>query len=137
MSLLRGIFLIALGLTIVATAIPRSNYDYQTIRDVGGYGFGYFLTFPALQSAWDLSLQVLQREVCLLHGSRHIFCWVTGVCSCADQHGADQRVRVPSRQPGTIRSHGNNQPWLLPVQSFHSKRRMREREHRGVLNQRQ
>lgn len=51
-ALLLGMFLIALDLTIVATAIPRITDDYQTIRDVGWYGSGYFLTFAAFQSAW-------------------------------------------------------------------------------------
>jgi MFS family permease len=51
-ALLLGEFLIALDLTIVATAIPRITDDYQTIQDVGWYGSGYFLTFAAFQSAW-------------------------------------------------------------------------------------
>lgn len=51
-ALLLGEFLIALDLTIVATAIPRITDDYKTIRDVGWYGSGYFLTFAAFQSAW-------------------------------------------------------------------------------------
>jgi MFS family permease len=51
-ALLLGMFLIALDLTIVATAIPRITDDYHTIRDVGWYGSGYFLTFAAFQSAW-------------------------------------------------------------------------------------
>lgn len=51
-ALLLGEFLIALDLTIIATAIPRITDDYQAIRDVGWYGSGYFLTFAAFQSGW-------------------------------------------------------------------------------------
>ncbi|ERF75984.1 hypothetical protein EPUS_01350 [Endocarpon pusillum Z07020] len=51
-ALLLGEFLIALDLTIVATAIPRITDEFKSIADVGWYGSAFFLTFAAYQSAW-------------------------------------------------------------------------------------
>jgi MFS family permease len=61
-ALVLGMFLIALDLTIVATAIPRITDDYHTIRDVGWYGSGYFLTFAALQSVWGKILKYFDMK---------------------------------------------------------------------------
>ena len=47
-----SIFLVALDMTIVATAIPRITDQFKSLEDVGWYGSGFFLTFAAFQSMW-------------------------------------------------------------------------------------
>lgn len=46
------IFLAALDMTIVATAIPRITDEFQSLEDVGWYGSAFFLTLAAFQSTW-------------------------------------------------------------------------------------
>lgn len=46
------IFLVALDMTIVATAIPRITDEFHSLSDVGWYGSGFFLTVGAFQSTW-------------------------------------------------------------------------------------
>jgi hypothetical protein len=45
-------FLVALDMTIVATAIPRITDQFQSLDDVGWYGSAFFLTVAAFQSTW-------------------------------------------------------------------------------------
>lgn len=45
-------FLVALDMTIVATAIPRITDQFQSLNDVGWYGSAFFLTVAAFQSTW-------------------------------------------------------------------------------------
>jgi hypothetical protein len=47
-----SIFLVALDMTIVATAIPRITDQFKSLEDVGWYGSGFFLTFASFQSMW-------------------------------------------------------------------------------------
>lgn len=47
-----SIFLVALDLTIVATAIPRITDEFHSLSDVGWYGSAFFLTVAAFQATW-------------------------------------------------------------------------------------
>ena len=47
-----SIFLVALDMTIVATAIPRITDEFHSLNDVGWYGSAFFLTVAAFQSTW-------------------------------------------------------------------------------------
>jgi MFS family permease len=47
-----AIFLVALDMTIVATAIPKITDQFHSLGDVGWYGSGFFLTFASFQSTW-------------------------------------------------------------------------------------
>ncbi|RYP55566.1 hypothetical protein DL769_010123 [Monosporascus sp. CRB-8-3] len=51
-ALIFSIFLIALDMTIVATAIPAITDDFQGLQDVAWYGAAFFMTTGGFQSAW-------------------------------------------------------------------------------------
>lgn len=46
------IFLVALDLTIVATAIPRITDEFHSLDQVGWYGSAFFLALAAFQAPW-------------------------------------------------------------------------------------
>lgn len=52
LAVVLSIFLVALDMTIVATAIPRITDEFQSLNDVGWYGSAFFLTVAAFQSTW-------------------------------------------------------------------------------------
>lgn len=47
-----SIFLVALDMTIVATAIPKITDEFRSLDQVGWYGSAFFLTIGAFQSTW-------------------------------------------------------------------------------------
>ncbi|QDS72672.1 hypothetical protein FKW77_002901 [Venturia effusa] len=47
-----AMFLVALDMTIVATAIPRITDEFKSLDDVGWYGSAFFLTVAAFQATW-------------------------------------------------------------------------------------
>ena len=51
-ALILSIFLVALDMTIVATAIPRITDEFHSLDQVGWYGSAFFLTIGAFQSTW-------------------------------------------------------------------------------------
>jgi len=51
-ALILSVFLVALDLTIVATAIPRITDQFHSLSQVGWYGSAFFLTVAAFQSTW-------------------------------------------------------------------------------------
>lgn len=51
-ALLLSMFLVALDMTIVATAIPRITDQFRRLQDVGWYGSAFFLTLAVFQSFW-------------------------------------------------------------------------------------
>ena len=51
-ALVLSIFLVALDMTIVATAIPRITDEFHSLNQVGWYGSAFFLTLGAFQSTW-------------------------------------------------------------------------------------
>lgn len=51
-ALMLSIFLAALDMTIVATAIPRITDQFHSLDQVGWYGSAFFLTLGAFQSTW-------------------------------------------------------------------------------------
>ncbi|KAF9890757.1 hypothetical protein FE257_005626 [Aspergillus nanangensis] len=52
LALVLAIFLVALDLTIVATAIPRITDEFHGLADVSWYGSAFFMTVGGFQSAW-------------------------------------------------------------------------------------
>lgn len=52
MALVLSIFLVALDMTIVATAIPRITDEFHSLNQVGWYGSAFFLTVGSFQSTW-------------------------------------------------------------------------------------
>lgn len=51
-ALILSIFLIALDMTIVATAIPKITQEFKGLDKVGWYGAIFFATIGAFQSTW-------------------------------------------------------------------------------------
>ncbi|KAK8180309.1 major facilitator superfamily domain-containing protein, partial [Phyllosticta capitalensis] len=51
-AVILAIFLVALDMTIVATAIPKITDDFKSLDQVGWYGSAFFLTVAAFQSTW-------------------------------------------------------------------------------------
>ncbi|PKS08405.1 hypothetical protein jhhlp_005349 [Lomentospora prolificans] len=51
-ALVLSIFLVALDMTIVATAIPRITDQFHSLGDVSWYGAAFFMTIAAFQSTW-------------------------------------------------------------------------------------
>ncbi|KAK7555885.1 MFS gliotoxin efflux transporter glia [Phyllosticta citricarpa] len=51
-AVILAIFLVALDMTIVATAIPKITDDFNSLDQVGWYGSAFFLTVAAFQSTW-------------------------------------------------------------------------------------
>ncbi|PYH87536.1 putative efflux pump antibiotic resistance protein [Aspergillus ellipticus CBS 707.79] len=52
LSLLLGMLLTALDLTIISTAVPRITHDFHSLNDVGWYGSAFFLTMCVFQTFW-------------------------------------------------------------------------------------
>ncbi|RDL36306.1 Uncharacterized protein BP5553_05658 [Venustampulla echinocandica] len=52
LSLILSIFMVALDLTIVATAIPKITDDFHSVSQIGWYGSAFFLTVAAFTSPW-------------------------------------------------------------------------------------
>ncbi|KAM3507422.1 hypothetical protein MY11210_007146 [Beauveria gryllotalpidicola] len=52
LGILLCLFLAALDMTIVATAIPKITDEFHAIDQVGWYGSSFFLTLAAFQSFW-------------------------------------------------------------------------------------
>ncbi len=51
-ALILSIFLVALDMTIVATAIPKITDEFHSLDQVGWYGSAFFLTVGSFQSTW-------------------------------------------------------------------------------------
>ncbi|KAG9792244.1 MFS-type transporter grgE [Exophiala dermatitidis] len=51
-ALALSIFLVALDMTIVATAIPRITDQFHSLDQVGWYGSAFFLTIGSFQATW-------------------------------------------------------------------------------------
>ncbi|KAL3290692.1 major facilitator superfamily transporter, partial [Colletotrichum asianum] len=47
-----SMFLVALDMSIVATAIPRITNDFHSLGDTGWYGSGFFITLATFQATW-------------------------------------------------------------------------------------
>ena len=51
-AIILSIFLVALDMTIIATAIPSITDEFHSLQDVGWYGSAFFLTLAGFQSTW-------------------------------------------------------------------------------------
>ncbi|CBF80597.1 hypothetical protein AN8459.2 [Aspergillus nidulans FGSC A4] len=52
LSLMLGMFLVALDNTILGTAIPKITDEFHDLNKVSWYGSAYFMTFGGFQSTW-------------------------------------------------------------------------------------
>jgi len=51
-ALVLSVFLVALDMTIVATAIPKITDEFHGLEEVAWYGSAFFMTFGGFQSTW-------------------------------------------------------------------------------------
>ena len=61
-ALVLSVFLVALDMTIVATAIPRITDEFHSLDQVGWYGSAFFLTVGAFQSTWGKAYKYFQLK---------------------------------------------------------------------------
>ncbi|KAH7012212.1 efflux pump antibiotic resistance protein [Microdochium trichocladiopsis] len=54
-----SIFLVALDMTIVATAVPKITDEFARLSDVAWYGSAFFMTIGGFQSAWGKAYTLL------------------------------------------------------------------------------
>ncbi|KAF2259788.1 MFS general substrate transporter [Lojkania enalia] len=62
-ALLLSMFLVALDMTIVATAIPRITDDFNRLDQVGWYGSGFFLTVATFQASWGKAYKYFPLKI--------------------------------------------------------------------------
>lgn len=65
-ALIISIFLVALDMTIVATAIPRITDQFHSLDQVGWYGSAFFLTIAAFQSTWGKAYKYFPLKIAFL-----------------------------------------------------------------------
>ncbi|KAL9062495.1 MAG: hypothetical protein Q9161_009796, partial [Pseudevernia consocians] len=66
-GLVLSVFLVALDLTIIATAIPRITDDFGSVSQIGWYGSAFFLTNAAFQSTWGKAYTYFaQKQIFLI-----------------------------------------------------------------------
>lgn len=79
-ALMLSIFLCALDMTIVATAIPRITDQFHSVDQVGWYGSAFFLTLGAFQSTWGKAFKYFPLKTSYLIS---IFIFELGSLICA------------------------------------------------------
>ena len=82
MALALSIFLVALDMTIVATAIPRITDQFHSLDQVGWYGSAFFLTIASFQTTWGKAYKYFPLKSTFL-GSILIFEIGSLVCAVA------------------------------------------------------
>ncbi|KAI1768480.1 efflux pump antibiotic resistance protein [Hypoxylon sp. FL1150] len=66
MALVLTIFLVALDMTIIATAIPAITNEFHGISDVSWYGSAFFMTFGGFQSSWGKAFKYFPLKATFL-----------------------------------------------------------------------
>ena len=80
LALVLSIFLVALDMTIVATAIPRITDQFHSLDQVGWYGSAFFLTLASFQSTWGKAYKYFPLKAAFLIS---IFIFEVGSLICA------------------------------------------------------
>ncbi|KAK6431951.1 hypothetical protein LTR95_011884 [Oleoguttula sp. CCFEE 5521] len=65
-SLLLGMFLVALDNTIVGVAIPKITDEFKDLNKIAWYGSAYFMTFGGFQSTWGKLLKYFPLKLSYL-----------------------------------------------------------------------
>ena len=79
-ALVLSIFLVALDMTIVATAIPTITDEFKSLDQVGWYGSAFFLTIAAFQSTWGKGYKYFPLKITFMLS---IFFFELGSLICA------------------------------------------------------
>jgi Major Facilitator Superfamily len=80
LALVLSMFLVALDMTIVATAIPRITDQFHSLDQVGWYGSAFFLTLASFQSTWGKVYKYFPLKLSFLIS---IFIFEVGSLICA------------------------------------------------------
>ncbi|KAF2842721.1 major facilitator superfamily transporter [Patellaria atrata CBS 101060] len=80
LAVVLSVFLFALDMTIVATAIPRITDEFKSLDDVGWYGSAFFLTVASFQSTWGKAYKYFPLKLTFLIS---IFWFEIGSLICA------------------------------------------------------
>jgi len=81
-ALVLSIFLVALDMTIVATAIPKITDEFHSLDQVGWYGSAFFLTLGSFQSTWGKAYKFFPLKASFL-GAIAIFELGSLICAVA------------------------------------------------------
>lgn len=65
-ALCLAVFMMALDMTIVATAIPKITDQFHSLDQVGWYGSAFFLTVAAFQSTWGKAFKYFPLKIAFL-----------------------------------------------------------------------
>ncbi|KAK3369997.1 major facilitator superfamily domain-containing protein [Podospora didyma] len=79
-ALVLSIFLVALDMTIVATAIPKITDEFGGLEDVAWYGSAFFMTVGGFQSTWGKIYKYFPLKLSFLIS---IFIFEVGSLICA------------------------------------------------------
>ncbi|MCJ1377897.1 hypothetical protein MMC17_000993 [Xylographa soralifera] len=79
-ALVASVFLIALDMTIIATAIPRITDEFHSLDQVGWYGSAFFLVLASFQSTWGKAYKYFPLKTSFLIA---IFVFEVGSLICA------------------------------------------------------
>jgi MFS family permease len=79
-ALILSMFLVALDMTIVATAIPEITDEFHSLDQVGWYGSAFFLTLASFQSTWGKGYKFFSLKYTYLLS---IFIFEIGSLICA------------------------------------------------------
>ena len=79
LALVVSVFLVALDMTIVATAIPKITDQFHSLDDVAWYGSAFFLTLASFQSTWGKVYRYFPLKISFLSS---IFIFELGSLIC-------------------------------------------------------
>ncbi|RYP18867.1 hypothetical protein DL765_003655 [Monosporascus sp. GIB2] len=65
-GVLFGVFVCALDISIIATAIPKITSEFNSLADVGWYGSSFFLTLAVTQSVWGKLYKYYSLRGCFI-----------------------------------------------------------------------
>ena len=84
-ALCLAVFMMALDMTIVATAIPKITDQFHSLDQVGWYGSAFFLSLAAFQSTWGKAYKYFHLKISFLLS---MFIFELGSLICAVANGS-------------------------------------------------
>jgi MFS transporter, DHA2 family, glioxin efflux transporter len=88
-ALCLAVFMMALDMTIVATAIPKITDEFHSLDQVGWYGSAFFLTVAAFQSTWGKAFKYFPLKTSFLLS---MFIFELGSLICAVANGSTMLI---------------------------------------------
>ncbi|KAK2606731.1 hypothetical protein N8I77_005462 [Diaporthe amygdali] len=65
-ALAMSMFLVALDMTIIATAVPKITDDFHSLEDIAWYGSAFFVTSGGFQSSWGKAFKYFSLKASYL-----------------------------------------------------------------------